>query len=64
MEIKLSRSNLLKSKGQIILPSTPKVELSGDAKESLNEILADLIRENQKGDNNDEKIETRRTESA
>lgn len=64
MEIKLSRSNLLKSKGQIILTSTPKVELSGDAKESLNEILADLIRENQKGDNNDEKIETRRAECA
>ena len=64
MEIKLSRSNLLKSKGQIILTSPPKVELSGDAKESLNEILADLIRENQKGDNNDERIETRRAESA
>jgi len=64
MEIKLSRSNLLKSKGQIILTSTPKVELSGDAKESLNEILADLIRKNQKGDNNDEKTETRRAESA
>ena len=31
---------------------------------SLNEILADLIRENQKGDNNDEKIEIRRAESA
>jgi hypothetical protein len=64
MKIEFKRSELLKSKGQIILPSTPKVELSGDAKESLNEILADLIRENQKGDNNDERIETRRTESA
>jgi hypothetical protein len=64
MELKIKRTELFKGKGQIILPSTPKVKLSGDAKESLNEILADLIRENQKGDNNDEKIEIRRAESA
>jgi hypothetical protein len=54
MEIKLSRSNLLKSKGQIILPSTPEVELSDDAKDSLNTILADIIKTQYKGDENDE----------
>lgn len=54
MELKIKRNELLKGKGQIILPSTPEVELSDDAKDSLNTILADIIKTQYKGDENDE----------
>ena len=44
MKISIKRSELLKSKGQVELPPIPPVELTPGGKETLDAILADILK--------------------
>ena len=44
MELKIKRSELLKRKGQVALPPISPIELTPDAKDRLDSILADILK--------------------
>ena len=58
MKIQFERSKLLKAKGQISLPPIPLTELSPDASDIMNAILADILNHQFNRKDTDENTET------